>query len=277
MEEGGLGRLHGLNVSPCPTSRCPAGTFSASVGRRFSSTSRRGHRIYVTNHVVDHHVVKGTSFIRLRSSGNHVRMCVAHSSVYPNRSGRLCGAIFGGLLSLNSFVKVGNCIFEARANRVDIRARRLAMLTGDVGPLPVMGVGSKRICSSFSSPRLHCHRHCISLVIGGNIGRAFLGHTAIIGAVHTMLSRTKCARIRAPVLRSVTKKTDTHPFVARRGSLSVSLCLHVTARLCLGHLVINNFRNICRVNGGFQGRNVSGDRGPRFAYVRLCIRCGSCG
>lgn len=276
VQHGDLGRLHTVNVRPCPTTRCMAGTFSASVGRRFGSRSRP-HVMSVTKHVVDHHIVNGTSFVRLRSSGKHVRICVAHSSLYPKRSGRVCGDMFGHLLSLNSFVKVRNFMFHARVNRVDVRTGGLAMLTGSVGPLPVMGCGSNITCSSFRSPRLHCHRHCMSLVIGRNMGRAFLGHTAVVEAVHTVLSRTKCARMRAPALRSVPNKTDTHPFVARRGSLSVSLCLHVTARLCLGQLVMNKFRNICRVKGGFHGRKVSGGRGPRFAYVRLCMRCGSCG
>lgn len=276
IHERDLRALHRVNVSPCPTTRFPAGTFDASVGTRFGSRSRP-HRMIVTNHVVNHHMVNGTDFTRLRSSGKEVRICVTHSRVYPSRGGSLCGAMFGGLLSVNSFVNMGNFIFHARANRVSIRTGRLYLLSGDLGPLPVIGCGSNMTCSGFSSPRLHCHRHCISLVMGSNIGSAFLRHTAMLHALHDMLSGTNCARMRAPALRDVTNNTSTHPFVARFGTLSRSVCVHVTARLCLGHLVMNNFRNICRVNGGFHGRKVSHGRGPRFAYVRLCIRCGSCG
>lgn len=127
-----------------------------------------------------------------------------------------------------------------------------------------------------ASASAHCEGHCLSVVVGPSIGSAFVGHSGVVASVEGCLSGRNFVRIRAPVLGAVPNNTTTEPFVARRGALSVSVCLHVTARLCLGELVINNVREICRVNEGFEGRNVSIHRGPRFAYVRLCRTFASC-
>lgn len=276
LQERSLTTLHRLNVSPCPTTHCRIATATQRVTRGFSRAGNGCKSIHVTNHVVAHHVVNDTSFFRLRSRANHVRICVHHSSVYPRNSPALCGAIFGGLLSVNSFVNIRNFTFRAGANRLSIRYHGFAILSGSVHPLPIIGRGSNRAFSTFASPRIHCHRHCISLTIGPRMHRIFIGHTGVVSAVHRFFGSGNCIRIRAPVLRPVPNNTTTHPFVARRGTLSVSRCLHVTDRLCLGGLVINKFSNICRFNGGFHGRNVSHARGPRFAIVRVCITCGSC-
>lgn len=126
------------------------------------------------------------------------------------------------------------------------------------------------------SRRIHCHRHCLSLVTGSGSHRAFIIHSGVLTTVHRFVITHNFVRMRAPVVRMVPNKTSTHPFVARRGTLSLSVCLHVTPRLCLGHLIMNNFRQMFRVGHGFHGRNVSIHRGPRFAVVRLCVTCTSC-
>lgn len=70
---------------------------SSRLRRRFSTGSGRrlrslGVRISITNQVVAHHVVKGTSFMALRSINNHVRLCITESDLPRN----ICGSRFGG-------------------------------------------------------------------------------------------------------------------------------------------------------------------------------------
>lgn len=146
---------------------------------------------------------------------------------------------------------------------------RFGLLDGYLRPLP-------RGFRNLTSVRAVCHRQCLSLVAGTRDGGHFIRHSRVVTFLHHFLSRRRCARIRAPVLRPVPNNTTTHPFIARRGTLSTRFCLHVTPRLCLGQLIINNVRQICRVGEGFEGRNVSAHRGPRFAVLRCCATGTSC-
>ncbi len=149
-----------------------------------------------------------------------------------------------------------------------MRTAGVILLSGSLLPLP-------RGFRNLAGGSLHFHRECISLVVGPGIGHGFRVHTRFVGFVEGCLSGVGCVRIRAPMLGAVINNTTTHPFIARRGALGVPVCVHVTARLPLGHLVINNVSEICRVNHVFEGRNVSPGRGPRFAAIRLCRTCTS--
>lgn len=234
--------------------------FSTFAGRRVRTGSRAV--ISLTNEVVAGHKGKGINFTRLRSDGNRVRVCM-HGSIIKRRS---C-TVFGRT-SLKSVVNMANPVVGASTNRIAVGPARLIRLAGTLHPLPSG-------CRNLAGIRRGCHRHCLSLVDGGRDFGGFIRHDRVVDRVEACLGKLNCLRIRAPALRGVTNKTATEPFVARRGTLSVRLCVHVTLRLRLGHLIVNNVRGICRVNHMFHGRKVSAARGPRFAVLRVCATCAS--
>lgn len=247
------------NVSRRRTGR----TLGGSCRREEDVVSTDPVRMTVTKHVVFGEIVKGTSFYGVRSLRKGVRMCMTESTVKAST----CTS-FGGS-SVNSVFKLRKFTFEAEAKRVSVRTRGVALLSGDLRVLP-------RGFRNLASASAHCHRECMSLVVGTSSGSAFVGHSGVLTTVHGCLDKRKFVRIRAPVLMTGTNKTTTEPFRARFGTLGRSLGLHVSLRLCLGELVIKKLRGMCRVKHMFHGRNLSAERGPRFALVRLCRTCASC-
>jgi lysyl-tRNA synthetase class 2 len=165
-------------------------------------------------------------------------------------------------LDLGDILGVSGPIFKTKTGEITVRAKKYALLSKALRPLPEKWHGLT------DSEQIYRQRY-LDLIVNAESRERFQTRSRIVRAVREYLWSRDFVEVETPVLQSVAGGAAARPFTTHFNALSCDFYLRIALELHLKRMLVGGFDRIFEIGRVFRNEGLSRRHNPEFTMLEV--------
>jgi len=165
-------------------------------------------------------------------------------------------------LDLGDIIGVAGPIFKTKTGEITVRAKKYALLSKALRPLPEKWHGLT------DSEQIYRQRY-LDLIVNAESRERFQLRSKIVRAVREYLWSRDFVEVETPVLQNVAGGAAARPFTTHFNALSCDFYLRIALELHLKRMLIGGFDRVFEIGRVFRNEGLSRRHNPEFTMLEV--------
>lgn len=165
-----------------------------------------------------------------------------------------------GLLDVGDFVEVEGTCFRTKTNEPTIEARRIAVLTKALEPLPEKWHG-------LTDTEIRYRRRELDLIANPEVRAVAIQRDRIVDAIRAFFHDRDFLEVETPILQPIPGGANARPFVTHHHALNEDLYLRIAPELYLKRLVVGGLERVFEFSRCFRNEGIDRNHNPEFTQI----------
>jgi lysyl-tRNA synthetase class 2 len=163
---------------------------------------------------------------------------------------------------LGDIVGIEGELFKTNTNELSIHARKIALLTKSLRPLPdkFHGLADQEICY---------RKRYLDLIVNEKTRHTFLTRSQLIKECRQFMDSHHFLEVETPMMHPIPGGAVARPFITHHNSLDKEMYLRISPELYLKRLVVGGFERVYEINRNFRNEGLSTRHNPEFTMIEF--------
>lgn len=180
------------------------------------------------------------------------------------------------LLDIGDIVGIEGFVFRTKMGEVSVHARRLALLSKSLRPLPIVKEktdeqGNTVTFDPFADKELRYRQRYVDLVVNAGVRDVFLKRAAIVRSIRSFFDGRGYVEVETPILQPIYGGASARPFVTHHNALDIDLFLRIADELYLKRLIVGGFDAVYEFAKDFRNEGMDRSHNPEFTMLELYV------
>lgn len=171
-------------------------------------------------------------------------------------------ALFKQWMDSGDWVGVTGPLFRTKTGEVTILAKRLALLSKAVRPLPEKWHGLR-------DTELRYRMRYVDLIVNPRVRETFRQRSRLISLLRRRLDAEGFLEVETPMMQPLYGGAAARPFITHHNALDMDLYLRIAPELYLKRLVTGGLERVYEINRNFRNEGISTRHNPEFTMLEL--------
>lgn len=167
-----------------------------------------------------------------------------------------------GLLDIGDFLEIEGTCFRTKTNEPTIEARRIAVLTKSLEPLPEKWHG-------LTDTEIRYRRRELDLIANPEVRALAERRGLIVDAIRMFFRSRGFLEVETPILQPIPGGANARPFVTHHHALDSDLYLRIAPELYLKRLIVGGLERVFEFSRCFRNEGIDRNHNPEFTQVEV--------
>lgn len=226
----------------------------ADTLKKFSGLEKGGDSVVIAGRVMARRDHGGSMFLDVRDGSGQMQIYLKKDALADEYQ-RAAETI-----DIGDIIEAEGTVFKTKKEERTIDARRWAMLTKALRPLPDGWHGLQDVEERF-------RKRYLDILMNAEVRRRFELRSEIIAAVRAFHIKQGFLEVDTPVLQPIPGGTLAKPFVTHHNALDMDLYLRVAPELYLKRLLVAGFDRVFEIARNFRNEGIDSTHNPEFTML----------
>lgn len=170
--------------------------------------------------------------------------------------------LFESLVDIGDFVGVQGSVFRTKRGEPTIEARKWAMLSKALRPLPEKWHG-------LTDVDLRYRQRYLDLIVNPEVQDTFIKRSKVISYIRRFLDERGFIEVQTPVLQTVAGGAHARPFVTHHNALDIDVYLRIATELHLKRLLVGGLERVYEIGPDFRNEGIDTRHNPEFYMMEV--------
>ncbi len=180
------------------------------------------------------------------------------------------------LLDIGDIIGVEGFVFRTKMGEVSVHARRFALLSKSLRPLPIVKEktdekGNTVTFDPFADKELRYRQRYVDLVVNPGVREVFLKRSALMKSIRSFFDARGYLEVETPILQPIYGGASARPFLTHHNALDIDLYLRIADELYLKRLIVGGFDAVYEFAKDFRNEGMDRSHNPEFTMLELYV------
>ncbi len=172
-------------------------------------------------------------------------------------------------IDIGDLVGVSGELFRTKIGEPSVRINRMAMLSKNLFPLPVVKEKDGKRFDEFSDVEARYRRRYLDLIVNPEVRETFQTRSQVVQKIREFLTQKGFMEVETPMMQSVASGAAAKPFRTHHNALGMDLYLRIAPELYLKRLIAGGFEKVFELNRNFRNEGISVKHNPEFTMMEV--------
>ncbi|WP_420832260.1 lysine--tRNA ligase [Paenibacillus humicola] len=166
------------------------------------------------------------------------------------------------LLDIGDIIGVRGVVFKTNTGEVSVKAKKIAVLSKSLLPLPEKYHGLKDV-------ELRYRQRYVDLIVNPEVQQTFIARSRIIQSMRRYLDSKGYLEVETPTLHAIAGGAAARPFITHHNALDMQLYMRIAIELHLKRLIVGGMEKVYEIGRVYRNEGISTRHNPEFTMIEL--------